>query len=260
MAAIAFPTPLHRLATEVVSDFFSQEKQIDTILLVNSLARGKATVESDIDFAILVSNKIHPDEIRIVEQRWQTFSSHHPILREYKHSHPFAQIHLDIIDGVYMPTTWDDGGGPDYFEVMIGNQLLYSVPLWGEGAYFIQLKSKWLPFYNKPLQAQRLQMVMQACTYDLAHIPFFVKRGLYFQAFDRLYKAFQEFLQALFIQHGHYPIAYNKWIREQIEDILALPELYAELTRVIAINHLESEEVNEKADTLKRLLEQYIKN
>ena len=42
-------------------------------------------------------------------------------------------------------------------------------------------------------------MVRTACVYDLEHALFFVRRGLYFQAFDRLYKSFQEFLQALFI-------------------------------------------------------------
>ncbi len=53
-----------------------------------------------------------------------------------------------------------------------------------------------------------------------------VDRGLYFQAFDRLYNAHQEFLQALFISRRTYPIVYNKWIHEQIVDILHLPELY----------------------------------
>jgi len=55
--------------------------------------------------------------------------------------------------------------------------------------------------------------------------PFLLNRGLYFHAFDRLYKAFQEFLQALFVARRIYPLAYNKWIREQVADWLALPDV-----------------------------------
>src|SRR5207253_3099325 len=51
----------------------------------------------------------------------------------------------------------------------------------------------------------RLAMVREACARDLEAIPFLLNRGLYFQAFDRLYKAFQEFLQALFVARRIYP-------------------------------------------------------
>ena len=115
-----------------------------------------------------------------------------------------------------------------------------------------------MPYYDEPLRVQRLRMVSQACAYDLEHVPFFVRRNLYFQAFDRLYKALQEFMQALFIRHGRYPIAYNKWIREQVEEVLQLPDLYAPLTGIIAVGRLEGETLNEKADTLKRLLDEYV--
>lgn len=92
---------------------------------------------------------------------------------------------------------------------------------------------------------------------NLHHIPLYVERGLYFQSFDRLYNALQEFLQALFIARRTYPIAYNKWIREQVEEILGLPELYAQLPRLLEIRHFESREIAEKAVTLERLLEAY---
>ena len=52
-------------------------------------------------------------------------------------------------------------------------------------------------------------------------------RRLYFQPFDRQYNAYREVLQAMFITWRAYPIAYNKWIREQVEEILGLPELHA---------------------------------
>jgi len=78
--------------------------------------------------------------------------------------------------------------------------------------------------------------------------------GALFHAFDRLYHALQEFLQAVFIAHRVYPIAYNKWIREQVEGWLGLPALYAELHSVLEIHQLQSEEIDNKAKYLQRLL------
>jgi hypothetical protein len=72
-----------------------------------------------------------------------------------------------------------------------------------------------------------------------------------------LYHAFQEFLQALFIAHRTYPIAYDKWIREQVEDILGLPELYRELPALFEYRRFESDELLEKAKRLERLLAEY---
>ena len=38
------------------------------------------------------------------------------------------------------------------------------------------------------------------------------------------------------------PIAYDKWIQEQIVDILGLPELYNQLLRLFEIRNFESHE------------------
>jgi hypothetical protein len=54
----------------------------------------------------------------------------------------------------------------------------------------------------------------------------FLGRELYFQALDRFYPAFQGFLLALQFSRRTYPIAYNRWIREQVADNLGLPDLY----------------------------------
>jgi hypothetical protein len=131
--------------------------------------------------------------------------------------------------GEFIAQPWDDGGGPDTFEIGIGNLVAYSAPLGESGPHLGALRAHWLPYYDEALRLDRLAMVREACLYDLAHVPFFAGRGLFFQSFDRLYKAFQEFLQALFISQRVYPIAYNKWIREQVEGWLGLPELYAQL-------------------------------
>ena len=100
-------------------------------------------------------------------------------------------------------------------------------------------------------------MVRGYCLNNLHHIPLYIERGLYFQSFDRLYNAYQEFLQALFISRRTYPIAYNKWIREQIEEILGLPELYAQLSHLFEIKRFESAELADKALEVEQLLEKY---
>ena len=100
-------------------------------------------------------------------------------------------------------------------------------------------------------------MVRSYCLNNLHHIPLYIERGLYFQSFDRLYNAYQEFLQALFIARRTYPIAYNKWIREQVEEILGLPELYAQLSHLFEIKRFESSEIADKAEKVERLLEEY---
>jgi len=49
-----FPTPAHESAARLVDDFFAAQSSVDTVLVVNSCARGTATPESDLDLAILV--------------------------------------------------------------------------------------------------------------------------------------------------------------------------------------------------------------
>jgi predicted nucleotidyltransferase len=256
---IKFPTPLHEQMAEVAAAFFTSRPQVDTILVVNSCARGQATPESDLDMAILARPGMTQEEIRALEGEWADHLSAHPLTTEYKKSGRFAQVHLDVITAQYVPATWDDGGGPDYFEVEIGNQIAHSAPLGDTGEYFQALQAEWLPYYNDTLQQERLEMVRAGCEYDLEHVPFFARRGLPFQAFDRLYKAYQEFLQALFISRRTYPIVYNKWIREQVAGWLSAPELYAQLPKVLSISDLENvSELESKAAFLRSLAGEWL--
>jgi hypothetical protein len=188
---------------------------------------------------------------------WREFSLTHPLIQRFRSTGRFAQVHLDLFDGRMIPTMWDDGGGPDSFEVEIGNRIVHAVPLQEAGAYFRKLQSKWLPYYGEDLRLSRLAMVRQECARDLDAIPFYLGRGLYFQAFDRLYKGFQEFLQALFVARRTYPLAHNKWIREQVVEWLSLPELYEQLPPILSVQNIESAELGEKAETLRGLLEQW---
>jgi predicted nucleotidyltransferase len=256
---IDFPTLLHREATETIVRYCQTVSSVDAVLMVNSLARGQGTAQSDLDMVVLVPAAVLARERVELEAEWAAFRHNDPTLQRFHQSGAFAHVHLDFVNGVYTSEVWDEGGGPDAFEIEVGNHVVYSAPLWEATSAFAELKARWLPYYEEPLRQNRLHMVAAACRYDLDHVPFFVGRGLHFQAFDRLYKAFQEFLQALFIAHRVYPIAYNKWIHEQVAVRLGLPELYAQLPRVLEVSRLEGDAILGNADHLRGLLEEWIR-
>ncbi len=256
---LKFPTLLHEQVAESAFHFFHSRAEVDTVLVVNSCARGQAVPESDLDMAVLLLPNMSEEGAAHLEAEWQHERSENKTLHDYLASSKLAHLHLDLIRGKYTPQVWDDGGGPDGFELEIGNQVAYAAPMHAVGEYYRQLQAQWLPYYPEDLRLQRLGMARNACLYDLDHIPFFVRRGLYFQAFDRLYKGYQEFLQAVFISRKVYPLAYNKWIRLQVEDWLALPELYRALPPILSVRNMESDELIEKAKTLTGLLEQWVR-
>ena len=250
----SFPTKLHSDAADVVRNYFYGNAWVDTVLVVNSCARGDAVAESDLDFAILVKPETTLNEIGEIEAAWQAYAAHQATLLKYKQSGQFAHLHLDIITGNYVPTILEIGVASDYFEIEIGNQICYSAPMDSAGPYFQSLRDKWLPYYGEQLRLQRFEMTRNACLYDLDHIPFFIKRKLYFQAFDILLKAFQEYLQTLFIANKTYPIAYNKWIRKQVVEWLNMPDLYPRLSPILSVTNIESNEINDKVKMLTELL------
>ena len=254
---LSYPTPLHEQAASAAYAFFHVLPEVDTVLVVNSLARGQGIPESDLDMNVLVRPGLPPDDIARLEAAWRAERSKNEVLRHFTASGEHAHVHLDVVNGQFVPETWDDGGGPDGFELGIGNMLAYAAPMHGTGPHYRTLQARWLPYYSEELRAQRLEMTCNACAYDLGHVPFFVQRELYFQAFDRLYKAFQEFLQALFIARRVYPLAYNKWIRMQVEEWLGLPDLYRALPPVISVSNIESDVLIEKSNVLHALLDQY---
>lgn len=230
---------------------------MDTVLVVNSCARGQAVLESDLDLAVLVTPTGTAQCVQDLEAAWLAFAAADPQVLEFRHAGRFTHVHVDVFDGQSGPTVWDDGGGPDSFEVEIGNRVAYAAPLGEPGWFFRELQARWLPYYDDDLRGRRLPMVRGACAYDLERIPFLLKRGLCFPAFDYLYKAFQEFLQAVFIARRLYPLSYTKWIHEQVVHRLALPELYRELPALLSVRNIESAEVGEKAVALHRLLERW---
>jgi predicted nucleotidyltransferase len=170
-AHLQFPTALHRRTAAIAADFFTSYPQVDTVLLVNSCARGQATPESDLDMAVLVGQGTSPNEVKRLEQVWLDFSASQPDVAQFKRMSCFTKVHLDVIAGEYVAPQWDDGGGPDSFEIEVGNQVAYSAPLSAPGPFFRQLQSIWLPYYEESLRLSRLTMVREGCLYDLDHVP-----------------------------------------------------------------------------------------
>lgn len=252
-----YPTQAHQTAADVIKEYFVSNYKIDAVLLVNSCARGKATRDSCLDIVVLAKPDESRSPLRDLEAGWEELEKSNQVIKDLYKVGKYSVVHPDFINGVFIPREQDEAAGPDDFEVQIGNFLRYSVPLWQGSDYFTQLQGQWLPYYNEDLRAQRLERVRWFCLNNLHHIPPYIERGLYFQSFDRLYNAYLEFLQALFIARRTYPIAYNKWIREQVEGILGLPELYEQLTHLFEIKKFESIEMADKAKEVEELLEKY---
>ena len=252
-----YPTVRHGTAAEAITRFFTSNYDIDAVMLVNSCARGKATRDSCLDINILVKPDALKAQNKALEAGWAGFEESDASIQALKSAGKYSVVHLDFVDGVFTPYEQDEAAGPDWFEVSVGNLLAYSVPLWQDSDYLSQIKAQWLPYYNDELRAQRLTKVRWYCLNNLHHIPLYIERGLYFQSFDRLYNAYQEFLQALFIARRTYPIAYNKWVGEQFDELLNETALYKQLTHLFEIKHFESTEIADKALEVEALLEKY---
>jgi predicted nucleotidyltransferase len=252
-----YPTPEHQKAAETIVDHFVAKYNIDAVLLVNSCARGKATKDSCLDIVVVTQPEEGRSKVSDLEAGWYEFEKTNQAIQDLYQVGKYSVVHPDFISGDFTPEEQDEAAGPDGFELQVGNFLAYSVPLWQGSDYLAQLQEKWLPYYNEELRIKRLERVRWFCLNNLHHIPLYIERKLYFQSFDRLYNAYQEFLQALFIARRTYPIAYNKWIHEQIVEILGLPELYEQITHLFEIKKFESTEIADKAMELEELLEKY---
>jgi hypothetical protein len=252
-----YPTLAHEKAARAIVSYFQQLPETAAVLLVNSCTRGQATSDSCLDMLVLVTPETLVQQGEQLNENWLTFYKTEPHFAALAQAGRFAEVHLDIEDGRYTPTPRTIDDATDSFELAVGNHLAYSLILWERNDYATQLKKQWLPYYAEPLRQERLVQIQNACRHHLEHIPLYARRELYFAAFDRLYTSFQLFMQALFIAHGTYPIAYNKWIREQVEEILALPDLYRLLPGVLEVRPFTSGIVTSRAQELATLLERY---
>jgi predicted nucleotidyltransferase len=250
--AHAYPTPAHARAAEELTARFAAKRETQAVFLVNSCARGKATPDSCLDLLVLVS----PKERDRMRSEWWTERDEDASVRAVRAVGRFADVHLGVIDGEFVRPHARDEHDP--LELRVGNTLAYSVTLFERGPRLAELRDRWLPFYDDALRADRLSWARDFCTGDLDRIPWLVGRGLYFSAFDRLYRTLQAFMCGLHVSRRVYPIAYDKWIHEQIVDNLGLDELYPRLVALLEVRRLESRELVDKATELGALLEEYV--
>jgi hypothetical protein len=223
-------------------------------MLVNSCARAKATPDSCLDIQVIVPTGV----VGQVDDEWRRFARESEAIVELRGAGRFSELHLDVWDGVITPGVIDEEGF-DYLEVSVGNLFVYSVPLYTNGDRFEQLARQWLPFYDDGLRYDRLERARWfVLDNNLARIPWYVERELHFQAFDRFYRAFQGFLLGLHVSRRTYPLDYNKWIREEVAENLALPELYARLPHLFELVPFESRALEEKAGELGELARAYV--
>lgn len=251
----AYPTMQHARAAEAVTELFAGQPGVEAVLLMGSCARGKASPDSCLDILILSRPG---QDCAPLEALWAAHYPADPVFQDQLQVGAFSQVDLEFIDGDFRIPYHGWTSGADEFELEVGNTLAYTVPLWEGGGYYRELQARWLPYYDEDLRRERLDMALRFCRNNLAHIPLYAPRGLYFQCFKRFYHAFEEFLQALFIARRVYPIAYDKWVKEQIVEILGEPELYARLTRLLEIQQFESLEIVDKARQLGDLLDEYV--
>ena len=251
----AYPTPAHAAAAQAIAERFADET--DAVLLLNSCARGKASPDSCLDIGLFLRPEQYAASGASLEKSWENWYAATPAFRALEAAGYFAEVHLDVINGIYTQEAHGWTSGPDAFELEIGNRLVYAHPLAQGGSYWDDLRARWLPYYGEQMRSERLAMVRKFCLNNLDHIPLYSARGLHFQCLDRLYNAYREFLQALFISRRVYPIAYDKWIHEQVVEILGLPELYPQLVALFQIRDLQSGEIVEKCEHLRQLLNRY---
>ena len=253
----AYPGEYHQKAAEKFVAFFSDRPGVEAILLVNSCARGKASPDSCLDLAVILTSAAFKHSRRVFENDWEIFHQGEPVFADLEKSGLYSNIEPYFVDGSFTPSDHGWTSGPDEFELEIGNLLVYSFPLWQGSDRLEKLKREWLPYYSEALRLERLKMVRNYCLNNLNHVEPFARRGLYFQGFNRFYDAYREFLQAVFITRRIYPIAYDKWIREQIVEMLGMPYLYEILPHLFEIQNFESLEIVEKAQALRTLVEEY---
>lgn len=255
MDELHLATPTHRKAYDLVAELLYKDERVLALSLAGSAARNEGSFDSDLDFDIFFREgaPTHAIIARVTEALGREVHAH-----QGQEVGQFFAVDLHAAPTLITPQArgWTDG--PDDFELEIGNIFVYSRLVFERESHFAQAKARYLPYYEESLRQDRLQQALVFCYNNLDHIEPYVKRGLYFQAFKRLYDASREFLQALFIAKRVYPIAYDKWIKKQLVEILNLPDLYRHFVALYEVQALESDELIVKREQLRHYVARYI--
>ena len=245
-------------AASTATEFFSEAEVVDGVLLIGSWARGRAGPTSDLDLALLVGPETDEAERHDLIAAWERSEPRRRIARELGPIVRYSDIDISVIDGEFAPQPRGWTSGPDDFELQLGNYVAHSVPLFERGDRYHALRDRWLPFYDDELRRSRLESVRIFCLNNLDHIGWSLERDDCFHAFHRLYHAYQEFLQALFITRRTYPISYDKWVADQLDEFPGLPDLAAELARIVGVTELDGAALLTSTTELRDLVEEHL--
>ncbi|MGI8403759.1 MAG: hypothetical protein ACR2OE_03125 [Thermomicrobiales bacterium] len=121
-----YPTPQHERAAHAIVNLFARHDEPDAVLLVNSCARGKATLDSCLDIIVLVPEGVDTGPL---EMMWQHAYRIDPVFADLRGTGIFSVVHLDVVGGTFAPDSHPADEYPDAFEIVIGNYFAYSLPL-----------------------------------------------------------------------------------------------------------------------------------
>ena len=247
------PSPYIAAIEEIIS-YFDGRTGVDALLLSGSCARGKGNVSlaADCDLTLLHNERFDLAREMAAYEAWQEGREETWNLGNLG---PYSSIDLHPHDGDFVPKPRQWTSGTDDFELEIGNTLVYARPIITWTDRFQHLQERWLPYYSEDLRNERLAMVMMYARNNLNHIPPYSERGLFFQCLKRLHHALEETLQALFIKARRYPIAYDKWVEEQVSEILGRPDLYGLFVQVVTLPQLDAQTLQEKTSLLLSVLD-----
>lgn len=258
MNQLHLATPTHQRAYDLVHDLLLKEERVLALAITGSASRNEGSFDSDLDFNVFFTEEMPVAEGQEIVTRVEGTFNREIYAQKSAEVGRFFDVELHVSPTLFTPRRrgWTDG--PDDFELEIGNTFVYTRLVFERDGYFSRAQAGYLPYYSETLRQERLAATLKFCTNNIEHIEPFVKRGLYFQAFRRLYDATREFLQALFITRRLYPIAYDKWVKKQIIEILDLPDLYPRFVELYEVHQLESDELTHKGQQLEDYIKTYI--
>jgi predicted nucleotidyltransferase len=261
---IKFPsTGYEKPLTDLVK-YFKGYPGVYAIVLIGSLARGKAIRGSCIDLYVFLDEENFKALASNIKSRAKAYSRLNGQICYYENDIEggikFGDVRVDLgfTDGKFKPCRENSFDVTrDEFETTIGNLLIYSMVLHQKGGHYEQLKQKYLPFYHEGLRRARLEKTEEEFGYKIWKTRWLAKRGEYLAALYALLEAHRIFLQHLFIKERKYPIDYTKWLKEQCSTILRDPRLYRRLLWVISGIEMTEKGIREKSNSLENLFGEY---
>jgi hypothetical protein len=192
-------------------EYFRNYPGVYAIVLIGSLATGKAVEGSCIDLFIFLHKK-HLDSLAsTINSRTRAYSRMNGRICYYagdvEGGIEFGNIRVDLefTDGDFKRDRENSFDiTRDEFETTVGNLLAYSIPLYQKGKKFQRLRQKYLPFYDDRLRNIRLKGTAEEFSYKIWKTRWLTERGEYFAALEALLESQRIFLQHLFIKERKY--------------------------------------------------------